>query len=46
MFGSRAWRMARGELGQARDTHWVWEPTEADLEAGMMTLEYSAVRDV
>ena len=46
MFGSLAWRLARGELGQARDTHWVWEPSEADLEAGMMTLEYSAVRDV
>ena len=24
----------------------MWEPSEADLEAGMMTLEYSAVRDV
>ena len=33
-------------MGQAKDTHWVWEPTEADLENGMMTLEYSAMRDV
>lgn len=45
--GSLAWRLARGELGQTTtDTQWVWEPSEADLEAGMMSLEYSVVEDV
>ena len=45
--GSLAWRLARGELGQVTtDTQWVWEPSEADLEAGVMTLEYNVVEDV
>lgn len=45
--GSLAWRLARGELGEVNtDTQWVWEPSEADMEAGVMTLEYSVVEDV
>ena len=45
--GSLAWRLARGELGQVTtDTQWVWEPSEAELEAGVMSLEYSVVEDV
>ena len=44
--GSLAWRLARGELGKdTQDTHWVWEPCEAEIEAGVMKVEYSAVED-
>ena len=43
--GSLAWRLARGELGVAPASEWMWQPSVSDLEDGIMTVEYDVVND-
>ena len=44
--GSLAWRLARGEVGQARqEDGWVWSPSQAAVEAGVMEVSYDVVTD-
>ena len=44
--GSRAWRLARGELGDSvSGAEWVWTPSDTDLAAGVMTVQYDVVQD-
>merc|ERR1712117_174467 len=44
--GSRAWRLARGELGDTvTGGEWVWTPSDSDLATGVMTVQYDVVQD-